>query len=759
MSKKRHNDDKHVGPLLWAVYICAVIALLTVFLQSPVPGFRMTFFKALGFQAAVTAMFGAWLALAVVDRRYRPRKSAIVTTVVIFSVVLLASLTFAVDPQLSFWSSERRMTGIAFTLHCTAWFLVLSSVMRSREEWRPFLGVMSAVSTVMAAIGIGQSIAHPLTEPAIGALGNPSYLAAYLLVSAFITGYLLVGSRGRMRLLLGVSFAAQVVAAVLTASRGAIVTLVACLVLGAIGFALVSGMMRRRKLLAAGGSLFVVALLAAAFFWSQSPSGHDWIAEAELPYFIKRVALKNFGGDRLVLWDIAIKGIAERPGFGYGGEQFETVFGAHYDPYGPGREVFYERWFDKAHNQYLDTLVAFGAAGLAAFAAVWFAVTAGFFGAFRRAENRTERRQLMMLILASVGYLSYNAFIFDTTSQLIVLYALLAFLTVALPEFAGRSPEEIPAPESRKAAVRSKYILIAVAPVLLAAVWFADVRPYVMAGRLYEANELMKTDRSAAVEAIPEALAGFNPYVHDFRLKSISGIIPFAESVHVVSPQMEELLTMLARESAETAEARPTNIRAQLAAAVMHRLLGEYDPARLVDAERYVSDAEAVAPGNHAVYQELAEIRLLQGDPDAALEQYEKSMGMVFEMQREHRGIIRYRMSCAYAMKRDFARMFESLEEANALGFRSQHDIRLAEALGETAESGDDLSAIYGYLDGNLKSYPDHPRLLISAAKIYGAAGDRKSAEDMIGRLRERDPAAADMLQGMVFPEDDEMGE
>ena len=753
MSKKRRDSDRHAGPLLWTIYVCAALVPLTFFLQSSLPEFQMTFVKGLAFQAVTAVMSCVWLALAIADRRYRPRKSAIVIAVGVYAAVVLVSLFFSIDPRLSFWSSERRMTGVVFLLHCIAWFLVLSSVFRTRKDWRPFLWIMSAAATVMAAIGIYQSAASSFAEPAIGALGNQSYLAAYLLISLFLTGYLLVGAVGKTRYALYAALAAQVAATALTASRGAIVVLALCLLAGAAGFALTSRMSRGRKFLAAGGAFALVLLLVGAFVWVKTPAGSDWASEADLPHFVQRAAVKNFGDDRWILWDIALKGIIERPVFGWGNEQFETIFSKHYEPYGPGREIFFERWFDKAHNQYLDALIAYGAAGLAAFAAVWIAVAAGFVAAFRRAAGDADRRRLVMLALACIAYLAYSFFMFDTTSQIVVLFALLAFLSVALPEISGRPYAEIPAPDARIAGTRAKFGAIIAIPVLLVVIWFIDTRPLVMAGRLHAADELMKTDRGAAAEEIPEALDGFNPYVRDFRLKSISAVIPFAENVHLSSSKMEALLSVLADEAAATAEDRPTNIRSQLAAAVMHRLLGEYDEVRLDDAERYAARAASVAPGNHAVYQEMAEIRLLRKDPDGALELYDKALGMAFTLQREYAGAIAYRKSCADAMKRDFGPMFEELKKADSLGFRSQYDVRLAEALGESAQSGDDIGAITEYLESNLESYPDHPQLLWAAAVIYDAMGDSEKADAMIGKLRERDTAAADALQAKLSAE------
>jgi O-antigen ligase/tetratricopeptide (TPR) repeat protein len=756
MTKKRRNDGKTAAPFLWVINACVVLALLTVFLQSPVAGIRMTFYKALAFQAVSLVMFASWIALAVAHKGYRPRRSPVIVSVIVYLSALLLTLFAAQDAQLSFWSTEVRMTGIVFVMHCVAWFLVLSSVFRTRKEWRSVLGLITAVSTVMAVIGIAQSAMSGFSGAAIGALGNQSYFAAFLLVTAFIAGYLRIGSSGRARQLLGLSFALQILAIMLTGSRGALVTLGVCLVAGVIGFTLSSNIRSGKKFLMVVVTAMLLSAVVGGFIWMRSPSGRAWSENAPLPYFVKRTALKNFGEDRIVLWDIAVKGIAEKPIFGHGGGQFEAVFSRYYDPYGPGQSVFHERWFDKAHNQYLDSMIEFGLVGTVPFIIIWMVVLFGLARAFMRTDSLREKQKLTMLVLSIFGYLVYSVFIFDTTSQLIVLYALLAYLVIVLRESSGGMDMELESAPVRNARKLSKRVVVFLVPVALVGAWFMDIRPMVAASRLHQANQLMKTNRSAAVEELPHALSGFNPYVYGFRLKSISAIIPFAESVHVVSDQMESLLRVLASESAKNAEARPTDIRSVLSAAVMHRLLGEYSSEELDKAEKYATEAEKIAPGNQAVYQEQAEIELLRGNTDKAIELLHKSLSMVFNSQQTHKGVVHFRLSCAYAMKGDLEEMYRHLDLANGYGFRSQHDVRLAISLDDNVVDGADYDGLYEYLDGNLKSYPDHPRLIIPAARIYAANGDSERAEEMIGRLRARgDDAAADMLADELFPSDE----
>ena len=59
---------------------------------------------------------------------------------------------------------------------------------------------------------------------------------------------------------------------------------------------------------------------------------------------------------RFTVWGMAIQGFKENPVLGYGEENFNLVFNKYYDP----RIYNQEQWFDRAHNVFLDWLIAGG---------------------------------------------------------------------------------------------------------------------------------------------------------------------------------------------------------------------------------------------------------------------------------------------------------------------------------------------------------------------------------------------------------------
>jgi hypothetical protein len=90
------------------------------------------------------------------------------------------------------------------------------------------------------------------------------------------------------------------------------------------------------------------------------------------------------GATRFTVWNLAFEGFKERPLLGWGQEGFNFVFNTYYTP-----ELWsQEPWFDRAHNIFLDWLIAGGILGLLGYLSlyvfmlylVWFGSTNPFTG-------------------------------------------------------------------------------------------------------------------------------------------------------------------------------------------------------------------------------------------------------------------------------------------------------------------------------------------------------------------------------------------
>ncbi|MEX1003137.1 MAG: hypothetical protein WDZ35_13550, partial [Crocinitomicaceae bacterium] len=183
--------------------------------------------KAFTWRIIVEVIFVAWLLLALLDERYRPKKSCLLYTVLAFLVVVGVANLFGVAPLKSFWSNFERMEGFISLLHLGAFFLVASSVF-DEGLWQKWWKTSLVASLLMAFYALFQvlGVISPNQAGARvdGTFGNTIYLAVYMLFHIFIA-LLFMWREWRnsaMRMVYGLLIVFQLYILYHTATRGAI---------------------------------------------------------------------------------------------------------------------------------------------------------------------------------------------------------------------------------------------------------------------------------------------------------------------------------------------------------------------------------------------------------------------------------------------------------------------------------------------------------------------------------------------------------
>src|SRR3989338_8450750 len=325
--------------------------------------------KNFAFRILVEVIAGAWLALVLINPAYRPKRSALLGAFALFVVVVALADALGVYPFKSFWSNYERMDGWITLVHLFLYFVVASSALNTEKLWRAFWHVSLAVSAVVGVYGLlplaGVASLNPGFSSAAridATLGNPIYLAAYMLFNIGIAAALwarawqesLSGGRLWPSLLYGGIIAFDASALFLTGTRGAMLGLVAGVLVAALAAALSSREGRRAAALALAG----VLLLGGGFFLSREQS---WIQRVPSLQRLATISLDDSTTKaRFYNWGMAWQGVKERPILGWGQENYAIVFDKYYDP----RMYAQEQWFDRVHNIVFDWLVAAGFVGL-----------------------------------------------------------------------------------------------------------------------------------------------------------------------------------------------------------------------------------------------------------------------------------------------------------------------------------------------------------------------------------------------------------
>jgi O-antigen ligase len=205
-------------------------------------------------------------------------------------------------------------------------------------------------------------------------------------------------------------------------NRSTVVGLVFGVVVGSIIFAvLASGSRRKWTTLALAGTLAVaVAGVSAGIRAFPATAVTRYV-----PTVLQRLARSNpAGGDesRTMQWRASIEGFKDRPLLGYGLENHNLVWSAHFDP---GIYRFSTEIFDRTHNQFLETLATTGVLGSAAFLGIWIAIGVTLVGSYR--AGRLSAPAVAILVGVQVAYATYLFFWFvDLNSAM--LWILIAAL-------------------------------------------------------------------------------------------------------------------------------------------------------------------------------------------------------------------------------------------------------------------------------------------------------------------------------------------
>src|SRR3989344_4968630 len=206
---------------LYASVFSVVVVLSSTFF--PFIGGKYYFFRTAIELALITLLL--WWAFEARDGELEKRFAKILDkpiflAVSAFALAFLLACVFADDSAAAFWSNYERGEGGFQMLHYYAFFVLLTVVFERREEWtRMFqVSLVAAVGMVMygvvALLGVQGFIAAPGSGDGgfwsrlfsnarfQGSLGNPAYVAPYLLFSIFYASYLFSAEResvGRIR--------------------------------------------------------------------------------------------------------------------------------------------------------------------------------------------------------------------------------------------------------------------------------------------------------------------------------------------------------------------------------------------------------------------------------------------------------------------------------------------------------------------------------------------------------------------------------
>jgi O-antigen ligase len=348
-------------------------------------------------------------------------------SVIAFALIAVITALISQNPTQAFWSNFERGEG-AFQIMHYALFFILSTILFSDQK--TILRAVKATiltSILLCIYGFGQLYFDANPNQALaqkfgiiaassrisGTLGNPSYLAGYLIISIALIIYMLRrAKRPFQKILWGILAAIEAFALLQTGTRGALLAVIVgifAVLIAEIWFA-----HTRKGQLIAFSVLTICTISGIGFlatnqatFWKHIPVVNRFLNISG--------ALKEIQ-PRLWTWGSAVAGVIERPLTGWGAENFPYAFDKYYNPKHFGIESF----FDRTHNVFLEYLISGGVLLLLAYLAIFF---------FYYKEIRRYPRNLWKSILFAlpIAYFTQGFFLFDVLPVYIILYTFIVF--------------------------------------------------------------------------------------------------------------------------------------------------------------------------------------------------------------------------------------------------------------------------------------------------------------------------------------------
>ncbi len=612
-----------------AVYAGIALVLLTPLVITPQTIFPFVVGKAVWSRSVIEVVFALWAVLAVAKPDYRPPRSWLLALLGAgLGVALLASLTGA-SLQRSLWSDYFRMQGVVDDAHWLAFAVVLASTLRSFAAWRAVLGAACAVGAAAAAAvvarryGFDIPVYGDLPEMHLprmgGTLGNPTWLGVYMLANlavalglaahAVCVGGATPGAGGRrpagrwLRALPWLGAAGlHFWGLALAGSVGSFVGLAA-----GMGFLVLFGAVaaRGRVRLLAAAALVGMALAAAAAgvrFTAPDRAAY-WLPEGPfarvLAVHIDRPSVQS----RLAAWEAGLEGFAARPVLGWGPENFIVVFGRYASGYGA-----FSGPQGRAHNTFVEVAATAGAAGLAAWLALWgFAFATVWRAAARAAAG--ERALALAAGAALAGLFMAGQYLFETAADSLQTVLLLAFAArLERTAFPGARGPRLPAgPAARREALcRPARVRAGLAAAALALTIAAAAAGLATHQRIFAAA----SDRAVGAvqpEDLAEAIDGFGPLANTWRMALFGAVAEgWPRIVAEDGAEARRVLEWAAREGEAAVRAEPEEWRIHASLARMFAAAARTEPDRAGAAARFLASARALAPAR-AVFETVPE--------------------------------------------------------------------------------------------------------------------------------------------------------
>ena len=655
----------------WAV-LSGVFALpLVPFIVSYTLFFPYITGKNFTFRIIVDLVTGLWLALALVDPKYRPQRSWLLGAFTVFVIIIGIADIFGAMPLKSIWSNFERMEGWVTLAHLLAYLFVAATVLNTEGLWRRLWEWSLATSIFLSVLGFLQLIgwipldlggASGLSGRIDSTFGNPIYLGVFMLFQVFIAALVWVQSgneewgmaerllfpvgplagllvmvvyaAGQLgggvvagmftlfilftilaevlmlaskKYLLGFIIIVDTAALFFTGTRGAMLGLVGGALLALLLYSFSKGVSKEFRYLTVGVFVFLALIGGGLKLAKDTPF-------VKSVGFLDRLASISVNDSttyaRFLNMGIAWQGVKERPILGWGQENYALVFDKYYDP----RMYAQEQWFDRVHDSIFDWWIAGGTLGLLAYLSIF---AAAILTLWRSVRFTSAERSVLTGLIA--GDFAQNLTVFDNITSWILLITVFAYIVYRESSGGKLRPLFTSTLLPQNALPYAGVVLFLAA---LGATWMINEPAYAANKALITAlvppqslsdlqNNLALFDKSISYDTFG---------MQEAREQLAERATQVVASANVPGDLKQQFVNDAVKQLDEQSQLSPLDARFPLFAGGVLDAAGDYQ-----EAATYLEKAHELSPRKQTILFELGQNALVRGDTEGATNYFKQA--------------------------------------------------------------------------------------------------------------------------------------
>ncbi len=707
------------------------------------------FGKVVVFRSLVEIMTALFLLLIWRYPGYRPRFTKITWTFFAFALAFSIATITSVQPYDSFWGSLERMGGLWTFWHYFIYFLILTSVLRTRQEWQRLFEISIFVAVLSAFYGFGQKtniswiVGSGDRSRIFGTIGNAALFAGYQVLALFLALTLFFRKENTYNKKIFFASAALItfVAVMMTAVRGSMLGTA----LGLLVFVGLYGSVYHSRLAKKALMWFVILLVLFVAFALMFKNS-DLVKNSGYLTRITNFSPQNFTVQtRFWAWEAGLKGWAtsfKTIVFGWGPEDFNIPFSINFNPKfftGPGSETL----FDRAHNMFVEILVTMGLLGLLSYVSIFVISFKALW--IKIKEKSSDLMYSVGLIPLLIAYMIHNSFIFDTSANFILFFTILGFISFLSNKNTGETPVL-----NKK--IVNPTLMFSVAVVLIIAVSVLIYKTNILQAKANYATTRgivagWSDDFKGAMAKYKEAISYGTPGIYEYRNRVAEYLIAYT-SGKSLTPEMVEALNYAIAEVQKNADTRPLDYLPELYMSRLYIVLGKnsadlsYDDKALEHSLR----ALKIAPTFVRTYYEVGQAYLNKKDYANAIVAFQKAVDLNPDV-----GLSYWYLGVIRMEKGDVNLGLQLIDQA------MQHEYMLAENdylnLASVYVKRNDISHLVIIYEALIKLVPNNPQYHASLAVVYARLGNIDMAVEQAKEAAKADPKfepeARSFIQGL----------